>query len=204
MSEITKIEVQTKDKTRANLYIDDEFFCGISIELCVKFGLKKGLEVNEEFVQNIVFEDEKSKAMNKATNYINSSLKTAKQIREYLRKKEYSQPTIDYVVGKMIEYKYLDDEAYAKAFVSTYSSKYGKLKLKSMLKVKGVADSIIDSVLDNEETPRESSISRVADKYLRNKEITRETLNKLSRFLYSRGYEFDEINSYISNLKNDL
>ena len=36
MSKITAIEVQAKDKTRANVYLDDEFFAGISIELIIK------------------------------------------------------------------------------------------------------------------------------------------------------------------------
>lgn len=202
MPEITKIEVQQKDKTRANLYLDDKFFTGIAVELCVKFGLKKGMEIDEKFIQDIVFEDEKSKAMNKAVGYISSSLKTAKQIREYLKKKEYSPQTIDYVIDKMKEYKYLDDEAYAKAFIHTYSSKYGKMKLISALKSKGISDNVIDTIFAEETLP-ESNLPKVAEKYLKNKEVTRETLNKLSRFLYSRGYEFDEINSYINQLKQD-
>ena len=201
MSEITKIEVQKKDTTRANLYLDDKFFCGISVELCMKYNLKKGLDIDEDFLQNIVFEDEKSKAMNKAVNYISSTLKTTRQIREYLKKKEYSPQTIDYVVEKMKEYKYLDDEAYAKAFINTYSSKYGKMKLISALRSKGVSDKVIDEVF-SEDLQLESSIERVAEKYLKNKEINSDTLNKLSRFLYSRGYEFDEINSYVRKLKN--
>ncbi|MBE5736568.1 MAG: hypothetical protein E7356_04390 [Clostridiales bacterium] len=202
MCQITKIEVQSKDKTRANLYIDDKFCCGISIELVMKHGLKKDMEIDENYIREIVLEDEKSKAMNKAVNYISSSLKTAKQIREYLRKKEYLPETIDYVIDKMIEYKYLDDEAYAKAYINTYSSKFGKIKLKLNLKQKGVADTIIDKCLYGEEEI-ESSIDRVASKYLKNKEINKDTLNKLSRFLYSRGYEFDEINSYISSIQSD-
>lgn len=201
MSEITKIEVQQKDKTRANLYLDDKFFCGISVELCVKYNLKKGLEVDESFLQEIVFEDEKSKAMTKAVNYISSTLKTTKQIRDYLKKKEYTPQTIDYVIEKMKEYKYLDDEAYARAFVNTYSSKYGKMKLISALRSKGVSDKVIDDVF-SEDLQLESSMERVAEKYLKNKDITQDTLNKLSRFLYSRGYEFDEINSYVRKLKN--
>jgi regulatory protein len=199
MPEITKIEVQEKNKTRANLYLDDKFFCGIAVELCVKHNLKKGIDIDENFLQEIVFEDEKCKAMNKAVSYISSTLKTAKQIRDYLKKKEYSQITIDYVIDKMKEYKYLDDEAYARAFINTYSNKYGKMKLKSALRSKGIKDDIIESVL-SEDLKIESSLSKVAEKYLKNKEIGRETLNKLSRFLYSRGYEFDEINSYISAL----
>ena len=101
----------------------------------------------------------------------------------------------------MKEYKYLDDEAYAKAFINTYSSKYGKMKLISALRSKGVSDKVIDEVF-SEDLQLESSIERVAEKYLKNKEINSDTLNKLSRFLYSRGYEFDEINSYVRKLKN--
>jgi regulatory protein len=169
------------------------------VELCVKHNLKKGIDIDENFLQEIVFEDEKTKAMNKAVNYLSSNLKTAKQIRDYLKKKEYSQATIDYVIDKMKEYKYLDDESYARAIINTYSNKYGKMKLKSALRSKGIKDDIIESVL-SEDLKIESSLSKVAEKYLRNKDINRETLNKLSRFLYSRGYEFDEINSYISAL----
>lgn len=201
MPEITKIEIQQKNKNRANLYLDDEFFCGISIELCLKYSLKKGIQVNSEFINEIVLEDEKSKAMNKAVNYISSTLKTTKQIRNYLKKKDYSPQTIDHVISKMEEYKYVDDESYARAFINTYSNKYGKIKLISALKSKGVSEHVIDNVFD-ENLNLESNIEKVAEKYLKNKEVNKDTLNKLSRFLCSRGYEFDEINSYINNLKN--
>ena len=48
-------------------------------------------------------------------------------------KKGYNKNTISHVIEKMEEYKYLDDDAYAKQFVLTYSKKYGKLKLISAL-----------------------------------------------------------------------
>lgn len=201
MREISSIEVQKNDDRRANLYLDGKFFAGISIELCIKHGLKKGMEIDEEELANLIFEDEKGKAMEKAVKYISSNLKTTKQIREYLKKKDYSISTIDYVIDKMKEYKYLDDENYARAFVSTYSNKYGKLKLISALKSKGVCDSVIDSIFNDEECEMEDSLKKVADKYLKNKEINFETIQKLNRFLYSRGYDFDQIKSYINTLR---
>ena len=201
MSEITSIEVQQKDKTRANLYLDDKFYSGISIELVVKYQLKKGREIDENFLSEIIFEDEKGKALSKAVKYISSNLKTTQQIRDYLRKKEYNQQIVDYVIDMMTEYKYLDDEAYAKAYISTYSSKFGKMKLISQLKAKGVKDSTIDSVF-SDDVKMEDSIQKVAEKYLKNKEIKSDTYVKLSRFLYSRGYEFDDINSCINEIKN--
>ena len=203
MSEITAIEVQSKDKTRANVYLDGEFFAGVSIELCVKHSLKKGLEVDEKFLQELIFEDDKGKALSKAVKYMGANLKSCQQIREYLKKKEYSKEIVDYVIDKMQEYKYLDDEAYARAYISAYSSKYGKLKLIQALKAKGIKDTTIDNVFAEDELKMQDSIEKVASKYLKNKEITNETLVKLNRFLYSRGYEFDQINSFVNSLKRD-
>lgn len=203
MSEITNLEVQKKDDRRVNLYLDDKFYAGISIELVMKHHLKKGFEIEKSLLDELILEDEKGKALDKAVRYMSSALKTTRQIRDYLRKKEFSPQTIDYVVDKMIEYRYLDDEAFAKAFVATYSNKYGKLKLISALKSKGVGDSVIDSVMNAEDLKMEDSIENTANKYLRNKERKSETYMKLSRFLYSRGYEFDDIKSLINRLKGE-
>ena len=199
MSIITKLEYQKNNPERANLYLDDKFYSGISVELCIKEHLKTGLEIDEDKLNELILEDEKSVAFTKAINYVSNNYKTKKQVRDYLYKKEYNRNTIDYVIYKMEEYKYLDDEAYAKQFVLTYSKKYGKLKLISGLKSKGISDSIIDNLF--EEIEVESSIETVANKYLKNKIIDEKTYIKLSRFLYSRGYQFDEINSYINKLK---
>ena len=167
MSEITKIEVQSKDKNRASLYVDGEFFAGISIELCVKHGLKKGLDIEENKLKELILQDEKEKAFTKAIKHISSALKTTQQIKEYLIKKGYSNQVIEYVIDKMTKYKYLNDEEYAKTYINTYSSKFGKMKLISQLKSRGVKDSVIDNVF-NENLEINDSLSKVAEKYLKN------------------------------------
>ena len=196
---ITKLEVQKNDKNRVNLYVDDEFYSGIPAELVYLEHLKTGLEIDEKDLKKIIFENEKSKAMSRVTKYIGSSLKTQKQIRDYLRKKEYSDDTIEFVMSKLVEYNYIDDKKYAQAYVLTYGKKYGKLKLISQLKIKGVSEEIIECVLEDNKV---DSIESVASKYLKNKVMSYEVSQKLFRFLYSRGYEFDAINSYINKLKS--
>lgn len=198
--EITKLEVQKNNDSRVNLYLDDKFYAGISLELVVREHLKVGLEIDENHLKNLILEDEKGKALAKAVKYIGTNLKTAKQLRDYLRRKEYNPVTIDYVLDKLNEYNYLDDENYARAYILTYSSKYGKLKLKLQLRSKGVSDNIIDKYL---ESSCVSSIDSVANKYMKNKERTHENYQKLSRFLYSRGYDFDDINSCVSRIKEE-
>ena len=198
--EITKIEIQKSNDERANLYLDEKFFSGISLELVVKEHLKVGMEIDENKLTELILEDEKGKALAKAVKYIGSNLKTEKQLRDYLKKKEYNFATIDYVMDKLKEYDYLNDENFAKAYILTYSKKYGKLKLKSQLKMKGIEDSVIENLLEDVQS---DSIDLVAKKYMKNKELTYENLQKLMRFLYSRGYEFYDINSCVNRLKGD-
>lgn len=198
--EITKLEIQKNNSERVNLYLDEKFFSGISLELTVREHLKVGQEIDEEHLNNLILEDEKGKALAKAVKYIGSNLKTTKQVKDYLKKKDYNCHTIAYVLDKLAEYKYLDDENYARAYILTYSNKYGRLKLKSQLQLKGVSEDIIDKYLDNVDS---SSIENVAKKYMKNKEINYENCQKLSRFLYSRGYDFSDINSLVNRLKEE-
>ena len=202
MSLITKLEYQKNNPDRANLYLDDKFYCGISVELCIKEHLKSGIEIDEERLNELILEDEKGVAFSKAINYVSNNYKTKKQVKDYLYKKGYNKNTIVYVIDKMEEYKYLDDESYAKQFVLTYSKKYGKLKLISGLRSKGISDTIIDNLFDGD-VEIKSDIESVASKYLKNKILDEKTYLKLSRFLYSRGFEFDEINSYLNKLKKE-
>ena len=97
------------------------------------------------------------------------------------------------------EYKYLDDSQYLTAFVNTNKSKYGVRKLREKLKQKGVADANL-SVLDDYEEDVDA-LKKVAEKYMSHKEKTPENYNKLYRFLAMRGYNFDDINACVNEIK---
>lgn len=195
---ITKIEIQKNNDDRVNIYLDDRFYCGMSLEIVMKQNLKVGSDIDTAKLDNLILDDEKYKATEKAVKYISNNLKTTKQIKDYLKKKNYSEITINYVLEKLKEYGYINDENYAKSFILTYSKKYGRLKLKSLLIQKGISELIINSLL---EEVKSDNLELVATKYLKNKEINSNTYVKLSRFLYSRGYDFDDINSFINRLK---
>lgn len=200
MSVITKVEIQKKDDTRANVYLDDVFYAGLSIETVMKNHIKKGLEIESQELDRIILEDEKIVATNKAMKYLSGTLKTKKQIRDYLKKKEYSTVTINYVIDKMIEYGFLDDQAYVRAFALTNSSKYGRLRIVNSLRAKGVAQKDIDEVL-TEDFELKDSIDSVAEKYFRGKTYDEKNYSKLTRFLLARGYDYDDIRPAVEKIK---
>ena len=87
MAQITSVEPQIKDKTRCSIYVDGRFYCGIKLEVAVKYRLKAGMEIDKSELDNIQLETEKLQATDKALTHISASPKTEKQLRDFLAKK---------------------------------------------------------------------------------------------------------------------
>lgn len=198
MSQITSIEQQKKDKTRCSVYVDGAFYCGLKIEIAIKHRLKSGMEIEKSQLDKIQLDNEKIQATEKAMNHLSATLKTKKQMSDFLAGKGYTQAVIDYVIQKLEGYGYIDDYAYCRAYVGSVSGK-GKAALRAALIRRGAAREAIDAALDETDEDEDEALA-VARKYLRGKDITRETLNKALRHLISRGYSYDVAKSAISRL----
>ena len=80
------------------------------METIIKHKLKVGLDVEKEFLDNIQLESEKQTALNKAVKYISKTMKTQKQVVDYLKGKGYVFQVINFVLEKLKEYNFVDDE----------------------------------------------------------------------------------------------
>ena len=136
MAQITLIEPQKKDSKRCNIYIDGKFYCGIKLEVAIKYGLKVGMEVDKSKLDEIQLETEKSQAVDKAMTHLSVSMKTRKQMNDFLLKKGYTQAVVDYVLEKLEYYNFVDDYAYCRAYVNSVSGK-GKRALEAELYKRG-------------------------------------------------------------------
>ena len=154
--EITDVTNQKKSTDRVNVYVNGAYFGSVFIDVCLKYGIKKGAIFSENKLNEIFLESDKQIALNKTAKYISAKLKTTKEVEEYLTKKEYSKPVIDFVVSKLKEYKYLDDESYVKSYVNTYKNKYGILKIKNNLLIKGISKEFLEEFFKDYETNLES------------------------------------------------
>lgn len=201
MGVITNISVQQKHKDRVNLYIDNEFYMGVSVELVYKFALKKGMEVDNAFIDEIVAENEKSEALSKAIAYTTKNLKTEKQVKTYLFGKEYQPRTVFYVIDKLKEYKLIDDEVYSKRYLELNSGKQGERMSRYKLKAKGIKEEDINAACDQVDVDFIESAKNVAEKHLKNKPLTKENLSKTYRYLLGKGFSFEQVNSVMENFK---
>lgn len=194
MGKLTKIEVQKKDKNRVNIYVDDEFYTGLAMDTLIKHSLKVGDEIDDAEFSGIVLESERISLFNKCLDYIGSSYKTTKQVRDYLRRKEYDDDMIKVTLEKLKEYRVLDDDNFARMYISTYKTKYGNNMLRKKLAEKGVSKSSIDEVLEENDVDYDV-VCKLALKKLGQKEPTYENMTKVMRFLAGRGFDFDTVNS---------
>ncbi len=190
--EITKIEIQKKNKNRVNLYLDNEFNCGLSLEVVVKYGLKEGKEINQELLDFLCNSSEKEIAINKAISYIARYQKTEKEIKEYLFKKGFGDEISQDVIKKLKEYNFIDDDLYAQNYIKYKTKSVGKRKLAYELRKKGINESLIDNNIDIYSQDSDS-VLLVAEKYLRKKPRDIKTKQKAYRYLLSRGFMSEDI-----------
>lgn len=203
---ITKIEAQKKKENRVNIFINDEFAFGCSSELIYYHSLSKGKEVDVEELKVIIREDNYITGKTKALKYLETSLRSEHQIREYLEKREYEEEVIDRVIEFLKEYKFIDDTYYAKAYASQHIRSQGKNNIKYKLMQRGISEGIIVKTLDDIPSSEEYNTAlKLAEKrcavLCKNESDIWKIKTKLNTFLLSKGYGYDTVKSIIENLE---
>lgn len=203
MPTITDIQIQKRNKSRANIYLDGEFAFALEMLTVMKLGLKIGKDVDVDIIKTAVFDSETSVAFGKAVDYLARAMKTTKQVRDYLTKKGYSVDVTNCVIEKLQGYKYLDDQAYARMYVEQSKTHKGERRIKQELLNKGISHNDVDDHVQVDADDQLTSATSLAQKYLKNKQRDVKTMQKLQRFLLYRGFDFDVVNTVIRTFKTD-
>ena len=200
---ITEIKIQEKNKKRCNLFVDGEFFSSISLETTLKNNLKKGQEVDQKELSILIEESNKVEALSKAVDYVSKALKTKRQVKDYLIKKGYTEEIAWYCVDKLKEYDYINDEKYSERFIESTSKTQGRKLVEYKLMMKGVRKEDIALAYENVEVDNKENAKNIAEKYLKNKEKTKENLAKAYRYLIGKGFSYEEASFALSQFNGD-
>ena len=132
-----------------------------------------------------------------SVKYIDRRLRSINELRDYLKNKEEDTIIIEEVIDKLIDYKYLDDDRFTKAFIKDKLNftNWGDYKIKNELKRLGVNEEIIynnmTSIDDNIYYER---INKIIEKYSGIK-----LKNKIYNHLLTLGYSKEKVISIINN-----
>lgn len=115
------------------------------------------------------------------------------KMRDFLLIPEAKEEILLYLIRE----DYLNEERFTRSYIrgKFYIKKWGRIKIKSQLKVKGVGDKLIQKCMDEiDEADYEHAMRQIWDNYFEKQtgaEYQRRA--KTIKYLISRGYEYDHI-----------
>ena len=207
MAEITKIAIQQKNKDRYSVFIDGEYSFGVYENVLIKYGLRKGMQIEEEFLEDVLKKEEQECANNYGLRLLNFKMRTEQEVRRKMKEKEYTDEIIDTTIDYLYYLNYLDDEEYAQKFIKDKSNlkNMGSERIKRELYMKGIDKNIIDRELeeivdkdDEYEKAKEIAIKKLETTYKNDDKNAR--YRKLGGLLQRRGYSMDIVMPLLKEL----
>ena len=205
---ITDIQAQKKNPSRRSIFLDGEYFCGVSEEVAVRFHLRKGLEIDEEKLRELLHEEELSKAKSYVYRILARRMYTVKEIRNKLVERGYIGEIIEDVITTLERHGYLNDRVFAEEWILSRmrSKPRGKIALRQELARKGIDKAIIENALSqafNESDEKEKEMAldlarRKIESY--RGDDPRAVRRKLRGFLLRRGFDFDTVRNVIEQV----
>ena len=109
------------------------------------------------------------------------------------------------MISKLKEEKFIDDERYARSYVSDKFkfNKWGKVKMRHYLKMKGLSDSLILNALEeiDQDKYRDVLIKTMKEKARAVKKKNKfEKMAQIIRFAQNRGFEPELIHRYLNDV----
>ena len=162
-------------------------------------------EDHERVVKDV--DRSRERTMNRAVKLLAAKPRSVRELRERLLEKLWTDEAIvDGVIEKLKDYKYLDDEQFARDLaVSKLRQKpQGKRRLQQSMSQKKLDKEIVDQAISEafEKLPEEDLIDHAIAKRLRpkGKPETREDTQKIYAFLARQGFGFDLIREKMSSI----
>ena len=199
---ITDLKQGVKNPNRVNVFVDGKFSFSLDIAQVVDLGVKVGLALSAEKLDELKKASEFGKLYQRALEWALVRPRSEKEVRDYLYKKVFEKKLdknyIDLIVSRLKEKKYLDDSVFAKYYVENRFVKKGisRRRLSLELMKKGVAKEIIAEVLDGR-NDEEEILKMIAKKRARYDD------EKLISYLCRQGFSFELVQNLVRDYEKD-
>lgn len=186
--------------------MDGKFFCGVSDGVAVKFHLKRGMEIDDDELKELLYEEELSKAKNYTYRILARRMYTTKEIRDKLVERGYIDKVIQDVIATLERYGYLNDRTYAEEWIQSRmrAKPKGKTALRQELARKGIEKSIMEDALNRafDESKEADMVLDLARQKARSygSDDPAAAKRKLQSFLLRRGFDFETVKDVIEQV----
>lgn len=176
-------------------------------DLVFERSLKAGLEIDDKYLEELLFSSDYVRAKSRAVWYLDRSAHTEKGLYDKLVRAGFAKEACAKVIARFIEVGLLDDRRYAEILaerlIETNVSK--REALQKMLS-KGLPYDLAKSVLEETEADENTQIRNLIEKKYRNKLLAENGAKKVFDALARRGFSFgairEALKSYIEELED--
>ncbi len=194
---ITDIKHQIKRVDRYSIFVDGKYSFPLGETELLSTGIKIGQEFSQTELDELKNRAVVDKGYDRALNLIMRRPRSEWELRDYLKRKDYSTDVTDTILNKLSERGFVDDADFAKRWVESRRllKSTSKRRLTQELRQKRVPDEIIQSTLENDETD-ESEVLRELIARKRKQSKYSDDL-KLMQYLVRQGYNYGDIKSVL-------
>ncbi len=190
---ITDIKQQVKRTDRYSIYGDDKYIFSLSESELLNLGLKIGQEFNKEELEKLRQKAILDKAYDRALNLISRRRRSVWEMQQYLKQKDYDSGTIEEILNTLSIKGYLDDAAFAEAWINTRRllKNTSKRRLQQELRAKRVPDEIVTQALENDQADELEVLRELVAK--KRTQTRYQDKEKLMAYLIRQGYNYSDI-----------
>ncbi|MCM1134547.1 MAG: recombination regulator RecX [Clostridium sp.] len=163
------------------------------------YGLKEGQEVSVEAYHEIMGELLPKRAKLRALNLLKSRSYTEAQLRDKLKAGGYPEAIIEKAMAYAGSFGYINDRSYALDFIEYNKKAKSKKRIFLDLRRKGISGDIIEEAWQEaaadsaEELEKEQILRLIAKKNFSAQTATLQEKQKMTAFLYRKGFGIDMI-----------
>jgi regulatory protein len=218
MGQITDIQPGKRNPSRVNIYLDGKFAFAISRESKIVNKLKINDNLFESKIQELIFDDQVERLYEKAIKFLSYRPRSEKEVFDNLLRKlkltdkgedekKNFQKSIEKVLEKLKKLEFLNDREFTTWWVEqrTKFKKTSPRIIKSELFKKGIDKEIIEEIFAKVEIdPFELALSSGRKKLNSYKNLDSKTFReKMSRFLASRGFDWEIVKRVVDTLAKE-
>ncbi len=203
-----KITAKSGRKDKIHIYINGEYLLTVDEIFWFSCGLVSGDEINEEELTAFEEAAGSRRAFNSALNSLDYRDHSEKEIRAKLLRK-HDADYVDEAVEKLIELDLVNDERYAENYARELfeRKKFGKMRIKSKLRAKGIsadiANAAVEELFEEEEPDNVQRIVDIIGKRYYNRMNDEVGRKKVFSALQRMGYSFSDIREAMSEFSDD-
>lgn len=181
-----------------NIYLSNGEVLTLNEQIITENELLLKKEIDKNLYIKLNNENEILSIYNMAIKYISIRLRSIKEIKDYLLKKNINKEYIDIVIDRLIKYNYLNDDLFTKAFIKDklMFTSMGDYKIKKELERLGVPSEIIENnILEIDDNVLIEKIRKVIEKDIKtNRKYSGVNLkNKIYNHLINAGYSVNKV-----------